>query len=134
MCDFAAPAVLDRYAAAFRTRVERFQDSWPLCALADARCRSEHLEAEHRRQSLFHDSSAELSAHVPQRPWNSVIRESSNDRDFWKEELEDKVMDFRHGSGNGPEDGRAKWEQGRRAGQVEDSKGCNEEATRPCRR
>ena len=95
MCDFAAPAVLDRYAAAFRTRVERFQDSWPLCALADARCRSEHWEAEHRRQSLFHDSSPELSAYVPERPWNSVIRESSNDRDFWKEELEDKVMDFR---------------------------------------
>ena len=53
-----------RYAAAFRTRVERFQDSWPLCALADARCRSEHWEAEHRRQSLFHDSSPELSAYV----------------------------------------------------------------------
>ena len=79
-CDFATPAVLDRYAAAFRTRVERFQDSWPLCALADARCRSEHWEAEHRRQSLFHDSSPELSAYVPERLWNSVIRESSNDR------------------------------------------------------
>ena len=75
--------------------MERFQESWPLCALADARCRSEHWDAEHRRQSLFHDSSPELSAYVPERPWNSVIRESSNDRDFWKEELEDEVMDFR---------------------------------------
>ena len=31
MCDLAAPAVLDRYASAFRARVERFQDSWHLC-------------------------------------------------------------------------------------------------------
>ena len=91
MCDFAAPAVLDRYPAASRTRVERFQDSWPLCVLANARCRSEHWEAEHRRQSLFHDSSPELSAHVPERHWNSVIRESSNDRDIGKEKMEDKV-------------------------------------------
>ena len=95
MCDLAAPAVLDRYAATFRARVDRFQDSWPLRALADARCRSEHWEAEHRRQALFHGSNPELSAYVPERPWNSVIRESSNDKEFWKEELGDKVIDSR---------------------------------------
>ena len=107
MCDLAAPAVLDRYASAFRSRVERFHDSWHLCVLADTRCRSEHWESEQRRQVLFHDSNPELSACVPARPWNSVIRESSQDRDFWKEELEDKVADFREVSrlvnkGSGP--------------------------------
>ena len=54
------------------------------------------LEAEQRRQALFHDTNPELSAYVPERPWNSVIRESSQDRDFWKEELEDKVADYRN--------------------------------------
>ena len=62
MCDLVAPAVLDRYSAAFRARVERFQDSWHLCVLADTRCRAEHWEAEQRRQALFHDSNPELSA------------------------------------------------------------------------
>ena len=32
----------------------------------------------------------------PVDPWNSVIRATTNDRDFWKEELEDKVVDFRN--------------------------------------
>ena len=65
MCDLAVPAVLDRYAAAFRACVDRFQDSWHLCVLADTRCRAEHWEAEQRRQALFHDSNPELSANVP---------------------------------------------------------------------
>ena len=86
MCNLADPAVLDRYAAAFRTRLERSLDSWPFCPLAGARCRSEPWEAEHRRQVLFHGSSLELSAYVPERPQNSVIRESSNGWDFWKEQ------------------------------------------------
>ena len=33
---------------------------------------------------------------LPSRPWNSVIKATSNDRDFWKEESEDKVADFRN--------------------------------------
>ena len=40
MTDLAAPAVLDRYAAQFRQRVERFPDAWHLCVEADQRCRS----------------------------------------------------------------------------------------------
>ena len=90
MCDIAALAVLDRYAAKFRERVDRFSDAWYLCVFADTRCRSELWESEFRRQSQFHDTNPELSAFVPCRPWNSVVRASANDRDFWKEELEDK--------------------------------------------
>ena len=37
-----------------------------------------------------------IQAFVVNRPWNIVIRATSNDRDFWKEELEDKVVDFRN--------------------------------------
>ena len=96
MCDIATPAVLDRYAARFKERVDRFSDSWHLCVLADTRCRSELWEAEYRRQAQFHESNPEISAFVPSRPWNSVIKATSNDRDFWKEELEDKVADFRN--------------------------------------
>ena len=96
MCDIAALAVLDRYAAKFRERVDRFSDAWYLCMLADTRCRSKLWESEFRRQSQFHDTNPELSAFVPSRPWNSVIRASANDRDFWKEELEDKVSDVRN--------------------------------------
>ena len=94
MCDIATPSVLDRYAARFRERVDRFSDSWHLCVLAVTRCRSELWEAEYRRQAQFHESNPEISAFVPSRPWNSVITATSNDRDFWKEELEDKVADF----------------------------------------
>ena len=47
------------------------------------------------RRSSMTRSSPELSAYVPERPWNTVIRESPNDWDLWKEELEDKVMDCR---------------------------------------
>ena len=96
MCDIATPAVLDRYAAKFRERVDRFSDAWHLCVLADTKCRSELWESEFRRQSHFHDTNPEISAFVPSRPWNSVIRATANDRDFWKEELEDKVIDFRN--------------------------------------
>ena len=96
MCDIATPAVLERYAAKFRERVDRFSDAWHLCVLADTRCRSELWESEFRRQSQFHDTNPEISAFVPSRPWNSVIRATANDRDFWKEELEDKVIDFRN--------------------------------------
>ena len=56
-------------------------------------CRS-LWESECRRQSQFHESNPEISAFVPSHPWNSVIRATSNDRDFWKEE--DKVADFRN--------------------------------------
>ena len=96
MCDIAAPAVLDRYAAKFRERVDRFSHACYLCVLADTRCRPELWESEFRRQSQFHDTNPELSAFVPCRPWNSVTRASANDRDFWKEELEDKVSDVRN--------------------------------------
>ena len=89
MCDIAAPAVLDRYASRFKERVDRFSDAWHLCVLADTRCRSELWESECRRQSQFDESNPEISAFVPSRPWNSVVRATSNDRDFWKEELED---------------------------------------------
>ena len=65
MCDIAAPAVLDRYAAKFRERVGRFSDAWYLCVLADTRCRSELRESE-LRQSQF-DTNLELSAFVPSR-------------------------------------------------------------------
>ena len=82
-CDLAAPTVLDRCASAFHARVERFQDNWRLCVSANTRCRAEHWEAEQRRQALFHDLNPELSACSPG-PWNSVIRESSQDGDFWK--------------------------------------------------
>ena len=45
MCDVAAPAVLDRYAARFRERVDRFSDAWCLCVLAYTRCGSGFWEA-----------------------------------------------------------------------------------------
>ena len=67
MCDIAALAVLDRHAAKFRERVDRFSDAWYLCVLADTRCRSELWESEFRRQSQFHDTNPELLAFVPSR-------------------------------------------------------------------
>ena len=48
MGDVAAPAVLDRYAAVFRTRVERFPDSWPLSGAG-----VKHWEARASPAELF---------------------------------------------------------------------------------
>ena len=79
-------AMFDSYRAKFRERVNRFSDAWYLCVLADTRCRPEQWESEFRFATAF----------VPSRPWNSVIRASANDRDFWKEELKDKVVDVRN--------------------------------------
>ena len=53
MGDIASPAVLDRYAAKFRQRSERFSDCWHVCVLADQRCRSELWEQEHRKQGYL---------------------------------------------------------------------------------
>ena len=62
--------------------------------LAETRCPSEFWEAEHPRQAQFHGSNPEQSAFVLDRPWNSVIRASANDRDLCEEELEDKASNF----------------------------------------
>ena len=94
MCDIAAPAVLDRYAAKFRERVDRFSDAWYLCVLADTRCRSELWESEFRRQFQFHDTSVRAQSSVERRDPCPA-----NDRDFWKEELEDKVVGPRRPAG-----------------------------------
>ena len=65
MCDLAPPAASDRYASAFRARVETFPGQLALVRVGGHQCRAEHWEAEQRRQALFHNSNPELSAHVP---------------------------------------------------------------------
>ena len=72
----------------------RFPDAWYCVCWLRHDVGSEFWEVEHLRQAQFHDSNPELSAFVLDRPWYSVIRASANDRDLWKEELEDKVSDF----------------------------------------
>ena len=60
MCGITAFAVLDRFAAKFRERVDRFSDAWYFCVFADTPCRSELWESEFWRQSQFpsHKSGA----------------------------------------------------------------------------
>ena len=83
MCDVATPAVLDRYAARFRERMDRFSDSWHLCVLSTVKRNSTNPIQKFRHL-------------CPVARGTASSRPRRNDRDFWKEELEDKVADFRN--------------------------------------
>ena len=92
MMGVATSAVLDRYAAEFRQRVNDHPGVWHLAAKADIRCRSEFWPQELRRQQAFHESQPQLSAYVPEMPWNSVIKASANNREYWNREFEKPAL------------------------------------------
>ena len=92
MLGVATSAVLDRYAAEFRQRVNDHPGVWHLAAQADIRCRSEFWPQELRRQQAFHESQPQLSAYVPEMPWNSVIKASANNREYWNREFEKPAL------------------------------------------
>ena len=99
MLDIASSAVLDRYAAEFRSRVSEHPNCWHLAAQADIRCRSEFWTQELRRQEAFHSAHSDMSSFSPTQPWNSVIKASANCQEFWTREFEKPAMLFQL---NGP--------------------------------
>ena len=92
MLGIATAAVLDRYSSEFKQRVTDHPGVWHLAAQADIRCRSEYWQQELRRQQAFHQTHPQMSSFVPEMPWNSVIKASSSNREFWSREFEKPAM------------------------------------------
>ena len=94
MLGVATPATLGRYARRFEERCHRYPKAWFLAVLADDRCRSEFWTAELRRQERFHRDHPALSAFVVTMPWESIIKESTTNVDFWMRELQEPAISF----------------------------------------
>lgn len=92
MLNVATAAILDRYANEFRNRVSQHPDIWFLAAQADIRCRSEFWAQERLRQESFHQAHPNMSAYVVDMPWNSVIKASATNQEFWHREFERPAM------------------------------------------
>ena len=95
MVGLASTAVLDRYSAEFRQKVQEYPECWHLAAQADIRCRSEWWMQEKRRQEDFHSIHASMSAYNPAQPWNSVIKASAGAPEFWHKEFEKPALLFK---------------------------------------
>ena len=85
-------ATLARYALKFEERATRYSRAWHLCVKADDRCRSEFWPAERRRQLRFHEAHPQMSALDAEKPWNTVIRESTDNLEYWLQELQEPAM------------------------------------------
>ena len=94
MLDVATPAVLNRYANRFVERCQRYPSAWYLAVGADDRCRSEFWVAERRRQERFYREHPALSAFNPERPWESIIKESASNMEWWMREFQEPAMNY----------------------------------------
>ena len=99
MDNVASVATLDYYAKKFKHRVSRYCWAWHLALQADWRCRTEFWVEERRTQEVFHASNPALSAFDPNRPWNSVIKASAKNVDFWHEHLAEPAAFYRQNNG-----------------------------------
>ena len=88
----ARPAVLARYAQKIEERCTRYSRAWHLCVRADDRCRAEFWAAERRRQQRFAEAHPDLAAVDATMPWNSVIKESADNVEFWLNELQEPAL------------------------------------------
>ena len=88
----ARPAALARYAQKFEERCTRYSRAWHLCVRADNRCRAEFWTAERRRQQRFAEAHPDLAAVDATMPWNSVIKESADNVEFWLNELQEPAL------------------------------------------
>ena len=92
MLKIARPAVLEVYRSSFEERARLHPEAWHLCVRADVRCRTELWMEEKRRQANWHAAAPAQSTYVPSMPWNTVIRESATNREFWDDELRDPAI------------------------------------------
>ena len=103
--------------AATRTRLARYratifelQDDYPslwwIVAMADQKMRRAQMERIRRRLA---GEQAELAAQGlrsdfdPARPWDVVFREAARDTDFWRKEVEKKVLQFTTAQSTAPQ-------------------------------
>ena len=102
MLDVATPATLSRYARRFEERCHRYPRSWYLAVTAEDRCRSEFWASERRRQERFQCEHPGLSAFMPKMPWESVIKESTNNVEYWMRELQEPALAARDRTDSNP--------------------------------
>ena len=94
MLDIATPAVLSRYESRFVERCHRYPMAWYLAVGADDRCRSEFWVSERRRQERFYREHPALSSFNPEKPWESIIKESASNMEWWMRELQEPAMNY----------------------------------------
>jgi hypothetical protein len=99
MLGLATSSTLDRYSLEFRERVREYPNCWHIAAQADIRCRSEWWTLELRKQEAFHAAQPQLSAFNPAQPWNSIIKASSTNTEFWHKEFDKLALNYKLSGG-----------------------------------
>ena len=99
MCRLALSSSLDRYSQMFEERCARYPTAWHICAQADIRCRQEYMIECKREQERFKTANPSLSSYDPAFPWNSVLIEAADNRDFWDNELDKPALMWTVGAG-----------------------------------
>jgi hypothetical protein len=99
MLGLATPSTLDRYSLEFRERVREHPNCWHIAAQADIRCRSEFWTLELRKQEAFHAAQPQLSAFNAAQPWNSVIKASAVNTEFWHKEFDKLALNYKLSGG-----------------------------------
>ena len=117
----AHAAVLSRYALKFEERVSRYPQAWHIGVRADNLCRSEFWAAERRRQARFATAHPGMSAVDDAMPWNTVIKESTENMEFWLNELLGPALRYCSSRGDdAPPDAYQQREQGKGKGKKGD--------------
>ena len=92
MLKIASAATLSRYSKRFEERCARYPRAWHICVTAEDRCRGEFLAAEKRRQERFHNEHPGVSAYDQQAPWNTVLKEATENIEYWTRELAEPAL------------------------------------------
>ena len=92
MLKIASAATLSRYSKRFEERCARYPRAWHICVTAEDRCRCEFLAAEKRRQERFHNEHPGVSAYDHQAPWNTVLKEATENSEYWTRELAEPAL------------------------------------------
>lgn len=89
----ASRARLERYACHIRKLAGTYPEFWWIVAMADSRCRAEHLERV-RRVSVVEHAAGRLPDFEPERPWDVVFREAAKDHAFWADNVDRPALQF----------------------------------------
>ena len=133
MLNIASLGTLQAYAAHFVERAKRFGELWHVCYEAEARCRSEYLVTEKRRQQAFHVAHPQISAFQVDRPWNSVFAEAGTNLEYWQRELVERAMLQMVARVNEGKQGRGQYE-GEAAGKGQRTRQDKDAANPPAKR
>ena len=94
MLGIATPATLARYERRFVERCQRYPRAWHIAVVAEDRCRAEFWGAERRRQERFFRLHPTMSAVDVTMPWESILKESATNLEWWTREFQEPALLF----------------------------------------